>query len=78
MSIVNKVLAELKIEVKSDIRAANITLIIIPLIPSGIIPKTKELIEELRTTLKITISAGNRTFGQCTMADFGNFCSKSI
>ena len=45
MSIVNKVLAELKIEVKSDIRAANITLIIIPLIPSGIIPKTKEIIQ---------------------------------
>ena len=55
MSIVNKVLAELKIEVKSDIRAANITLIIIPLIPSGIIPKTKEIIEELRTALKITV-----------------------
>ena len=78
MSMVNRVLAELKIEVKSDIRAANITLIIIPLIPSGIIPKTKEIIEELRTTLKITISIRNITFGQCTMADFGNFCSKSI
>ena len=56
MSMVNRVLAELKIEVKSDIRAANITLIIIPLIPSGIIPKTKEIIEALRTALKITIS----------------------
>ena len=39
-SIVNKVLAELNIEVKSDIRAANITLIIIPRKPSGIIPRT--------------------------------------
>ena len=78
MSIVNKVLAELKIEVKSDIKAANITLIIIPLIPSGIIPKTKEIIEELRTTLKITISARNITFGHCTIANFGKFCSKNI
>ena len=39
-SMVNKVLAELNIEVKSDIRAANITLIIIPRKPSGIIPRT--------------------------------------
>ena len=38
--MVNKVLAELKIEVKSDINAANITLIIIPRKPSGIIPRT--------------------------------------
>ena len=38
--MVNKVLAELKIEVKSDIKAANMTLIITPLIPSGMIPKT--------------------------------------
>ena len=54
--MVNRVLAELKIEVKSDIRAANITLIIIPLIPSGIIPKTKEITEELRTALNIPVS----------------------
>ena len=40
MSMVNKVLAELKIDVKSDINAANITLIMIPRIPSGMIPKT--------------------------------------
>ena len=39
-SIVNKVLAELKMEVKSDIKAASITLIIIPRNPSGIIPRT--------------------------------------
>ena len=40
MSMVNKVLAELKIEVRSDMRAASITAIMTPRRPSGIIPKT--------------------------------------
>ena len=41
MSIVNNVLEELKIDVKSDINAANITEIMIPRSPSGITPRTK-------------------------------------
>ena len=41
MSIVKRVLDELKMDVKSDIKAANITDIIIPRRPSGIIPRTR-------------------------------------
>ena len=50
MSIVNRVLDELKIDVRSDIRAASITEIIIPRSPSGIIPSTrrgKAMLEQL-------------------------------
>ena len=39
--MVNNVLEELKIDVKSDINAANITEIMIPRRPSGITPRTK-------------------------------------
>ena len=41
MSMVNKVLAELKMEVRSDMRAASMTAIITPRSPSGMIPRTR-------------------------------------
>ena len=40
MSMVKSVLAELKIDVRSDIRAASMTAIMTPLRPSGMIPST--------------------------------------
>ena len=41
MSIVKSVDAELKMEVRSDIRAASMTASITPLSPSGMMPRTR-------------------------------------
>ena len=53
MSIVKMVELELKMEVKEDIKAANITAIINPLIPSGIKFMTKLINAELLQPLSL-------------------------